>query len=140
MTLDGAIYTGEFRIYYEDTDAGGVVYHANYIKFMERARSDWLRSLGFDQHELLADDVQFVVHSLDIQFLQPARLDDCIQVTVNTPTLSPCAISFQQCVYRGSEPLATANVKVACLSYSQKRVRKIPMDIRMALVKEGSEQ
>jgi 4-hydroxybenzoyl-CoA thioesterase len=140
MSINHTVYAGDFRIYYEDTDAGGVVYHTNYLKFMERARSDWLRTLGFDQNALLADGVQLVVHSLDIRFLQPARLDDCIRVTVNTPKLSACAMQFLQWIYRASEPIAKANVKIACLNYGAERVSKIPLDLRMALMKEGSER
>lgn len=90
------------RVYYEDTDLGGVVYYANYLKFMERARTEWLRALGFEQDELLArDGVLFAVRSAQIDFLKPARFNDSLQVTVALTRPGRASITVHQRVQRG---------------------------------------
>src|SRR5690554_4264978 len=88
------------RVYYEDTDAGGIVYHANYLKFMERARTEWLRDLGFFQQSLRADDTLFVVRSLNIQYKAPAYLDDELLVSVVIEKHRKVGIFIQQQVHR----------------------------------------
>ena len=85
------------RVYYEDTDAGGVVYYANYLKFMERARTEWLRTRGFEQDVLIKEqDLVFAVRSLSIDYLRPARLDDLLQVRVTVSELRRASIVFEQ--------------------------------------------
>lgn len=134
MQRKEAICTASYRIYYEDTDAGGIVYHANYLRYMERVRSDWLRQLGFDQSHLLLKGVQFVVHSIGLQYLKPARLDDCILVTLNRPKLNACSMEFQQGIFLAQEPIVVASVKIVCTSATTQRVMKMPDEVRQSLV------
>lgn len=104
------------RVYYEDTDGGGVVYHANYLKFMERARTEWLRSLGFEQTELKADfGVIFVVRELGLRFRQPARFNDALSVISRLNKIGHCLLEFEQIIQRDSVLLTTAKVEVVCV-------------------------
>jgi acyl-CoA thioester hydrolase len=121
-----------FRCYWEDTDAGGVVYYANYLKFLERCRSDWLRALGVDQVKLRAErGLQFVVVSLNVDYLRPAVLDDEILVTAELGRLAGATIHFKQSIWRGSVQLIDANVRAACLDSESLRPRPIPKDLFM---------
>jgi acyl-CoA thioester hydrolase len=118
------------RIYWEDTDAGGVVYYANYLKFMERCRTDWLRALGIDQLRLRADrGLQFVVVSASVDFLRPAVLDDEIIVTAELERFGGATIAFRQTIMRGEAQLIDANVRVACLDSGTLKPRPIPKDL-----------
>lgn len=104
------------RVYYEDTDSGGVVYHSNYLNFMERARTEWLRSLGFEQDILLQEQgVIFAVSSVDIAFRKPARFNELLAVTVAVQRRGAASLTLAQEVRRGDEVLASAEVRVACL-------------------------
>src|SRR5271154_1179223 len=105
-----------YSVYWEDTDAGGVVYYANYLKFMERCRTDWLRAMQVDQQHLLAArHLQFVVVNVTVDFLRPAVLHDEILVTAELERLRGATIHFKQTVMRGDEQLIDASVRVACL-------------------------
>ena len=105
------------RIYYESTDAGGVVYHAEYLKFFERARTEWLRSLGFEQPELRSSDgVIFVVRSMRIKYVQPARFNESLQVASRLVELGRSRFVFEQALMRGEELLTQAQVEVACVA------------------------
>jgi acyl-CoA thioester hydrolase len=118
------------RIYWEDTDAGGVVYYANYLKFMERCRTDWLRALGIDQQRLRADRLlQFVVVSVTVDFLRPAVLNDEVLVTAELERLSGATIAFRQTIMRGDVQLIDANTRVACLDSGTLKPRPIPKDL-----------
>ena len=118
------------RIYWEDTDAGGVVYYANYLKFMERCRTEWLRSLGIDQRQLRSErQLQFAVVSACVDFLRPAVLDDEIVVTAELDRLSGATISFKQTVLRGEVQLIDASTRVACLDSGTLKPRAIPKDL-----------
>jgi acyl-CoA thioester hydrolase len=118
------------RIYWEDTDAGGVVYYANYLKFMERCRTDWLRALGIDQLRLRADrQLQFAVVSLAVEYLRPAVLNDEILVTAELERLSGATIAFKQTISRGDVQLIDASTRVACLDSGTLRPRPIPKDL-----------
>jgi acyl-CoA thioester hydrolase len=118
------------RIYWEDTDAGGVVYYANYLKFMERCRSDWLRALNIDQQRLRAErQLQFVVVNVAVDFLRPAVLNDEIRVTAELERLSGATILFKQVIARGDAQLIDANVRVACLDSGTLKPRPIPKDL-----------
>ncbi len=109
-------YASRMRVYWEDTDAGGVVYYANYLKFMERCRTDWLRFLGIDQHGLrLERQIQFAVVSVVVDFLKPAVLDDEILVTAELVRLSGATIWFKQAVMRESRA-ADRCEHTSCLS------------------------
>jgi len=118
------------RIYWEDTDAGGVVYYANYLKFMERCRSEWLRFLGIDQQRLrLERQLQFAVVNVTVDFLRPAVLNDEILVTAELQRLSGATISFKQTILRGGLQLIDASTRVACLDSGTLRPRAIPKDL-----------
>ena len=118
------------RIYWEDTDAGGVVYYANYLKFMERCRTEWLRSLGIDQSRLrLERQMQFAVVSVAVDFLRPAVLNDEIVVTAELAALSGATISFKQTIMRGDMQLIDASTRVACLDSGTLKARAIPKDL-----------
>jgi acyl-CoA thioester hydrolase len=118
------------RIYWEDTDAGGVVYYANYLKFMERCRTDWLRALGIDQQRLRADRLlQFAVVRVTVDFLRPAVLNDEVLVTAELERLSGATITFRQTIMRGDVQLIDANIRAACLDSGTLKPRPIPKDL-----------
>jgi acyl-CoA thioester hydrolase len=118
------------RIYWEDTDAGGVVYYANYLKFMERCRSDWLRALHIDQNRLRAErQLQFAVVSVTVNFMRPAVLNDEVLVTAELERLSGATILFKQTIMRGDAQLVDARVRVACLDSGTLKPRPIPKDL-----------
>jgi acyl-CoA thioester hydrolase len=123
-------FAASFNIYWEDTDAGGVVYYANYLKFLERCRTDWLRALGVDQQQLRAErQLQFVVVNITVDFLRPAVLHDEILVTAALKRLSGATIHFGQTIMRGGEQLIDAAVRVACLDSGTLKPRAIPKDL-----------
>ena len=104
------------RIYYEDTDVGGVVYYANYLRFLERARTEWLRSLGFEQDELLrSEGVIFAVSTVSIHFQQPARFNELLEVTVALDRCGAASLTLLQEARRGADVLASAEVRIACI-------------------------
>ena len=115
------------RVYWEDTDAGGVVYHARYLAFMERARSEWMRARGWGQDLLRArDDLVFVVRSMEIDFRAPARLDDQLQVSVRLLECRGASMMFSQRIERDGALLVEARVRIAALRASDFRPRPIP--------------
>ena len=115
------------RVYYEDTDAGGIVFYANYLKFMERARTEWLRHLGIEQTQLQQQDhLVFVVSQVTIDYLKPARFNDLIQVMTHVSRLGRVSITMTQKILRQQETLCTAVVKVACVDASNFRPRPLP--------------
>ncbi len=104
------------RIYWEDTDAGGVVYHARYVAFMERARTEWMRALGYGQESMRNGDGQvFVVRAMSLDFLKPAKLDDALTTTVELVQCRRASLLMQQAVLRGDEALVTAQVRLAAV-------------------------
>ena len=108
-------FSWPIRVYYEDTDSGGVVYHANYLNFMERARTEWLRALGFEQPMLKTElDIIFVVHSMNIAFKSPAFFNDMLEIKSQRIKLGFCSIEFLQTIIRDHQVLLEATVKVAC--------------------------
>ena len=121
-----------FRVYWEDTDAGGVVYYANYLKFMERCRTEWLRHLGVDQGVLRRDrQLQFAVAGITVNYLRPAVLDDEITVTAELTRLGGATIEFRQAVWRADVQLVEAEVRIACLDSVTLRPRGLPRDMFM---------
>jgi acyl-CoA thioester hydrolase len=118
------------RVYYEDTDNGGVVYYANYLRFMERARTEYLRSLGFEQDQLIREnDILFAVRSVRIDYHAPARFNDRLVISVDILKRSRASLTFGQLVTRTDEPggkLCTAQVNVACLAASSFRPQPLP--------------
>jgi len=125
-----ARFTWAVRVYYEDTDLGGVVYYANYLKFLERARSEWLRHLGVSQSRLLeAERLLFAITAVEVRYLKPARFEDELNVTVELDRLRRASMSFRQEIYRGGEGeelLCTAQVTAACLDADTMRPRPLP--------------
>lgn len=118
------------RVYYEDTDASRVVYHAAYVKYFERARTEWLRARGFSQHALHDElGVVFTVANLELDFLRPGRLDDELQVSVNVDQVRGASLTFRQELIRAGEagtPLARARVRVGCVSVASFRPCPLP--------------
>lgn len=115
------------RVYYEDTDAGGVVFYANYLKFMERARTEWLRSLGVEQQKLvLESDIGFVVADLDMRYLAPARLDDQLTVQTRITQAGRASLNFAQRVVRLDEILAEGRIRVGCVRLSRLKPAALP--------------
>lgn len=122
-----SVFTWTVRVYYEDTDAGGIVYYANYLKFFERARTEWLRSLGIHQQDLLSTEAAaFVVRSASVEYLGAARLDDQLTLRLNIEKLGRASVQFAQQAWRGDTLLASANVKVGCVDAATLRPRSIP--------------
>jgi len=125
-------YAHAYSVYWEDTDAGGVVYYANYLKFMERCRTEWLRAMGIDQQRLRAErKLQFVVVNVVVDFLRPAVLHDEILVTAELERLAGATIQFKQTIMRGDEQLIDAATRVACLDSGTLKPRAIPKDMFM---------
>ena len=120
------------RVYIEDTDAGGIVFYANYLRYMERARTEFFRSLGFNKPALF-DDFQFVVRELKLCYHQPAVLDDLIDVRVELTTLTRVTFEVRQPIYRAGDLLVEGTVKVACIGAESKRPKAIPKSICSAL-------
>ncbi|NJD06598.1 MAG: tol-pal system-associated acyl-CoA thioesterase [Methylococcaceae bacterium] len=124
------VETGFFwpvRVYYEDTDAGGVVYYANYLKFFERARTERLRALGFEQDAIRSDfGLVFAVRSVQADYLKPARFNDALEVTAAMKDLRRASVTFDQAIHRGGEILCTAQVRIVCLSVDGFRPAAIP--------------
>ncbi|OLQ88483.1 tol-pal system-associated acyl-CoA thioesterase [Vibrio panuliri] len=119
-------------VYYEDTDAGGVVYHSNYLKFFERARTELLRNVGVSQQALLEQNIGFVVRHMEIDFLQGARLDDHLIVKTNIAELKKASLTFcQEIVNPEGKTLCRAMVKVACINNERMRPTAIPQAIFM---------
>jgi acyl-CoA thioester hydrolase len=126
-------FTWPVRVYYEDTDSGGVVYYANYLKFLERARTEWLRAAGFEQPQLLRDhSVIFVVRSVAIEYLRPAVFNDLLTVSVSPTKIGRSSIDVAQTVAR-DETLVTAHVKIVCVDGTSFKPVSIPPPVREQL-------
>lgn len=118
------------RVYYEDTDSGGVVYYANYLKFMERARTEWLRSKGFEQDELYKkNNVIFAVRAVQIDYLLPARFNEELLVQTEVIKKGKASINLKQEIKRNNEMLCTATVKIASLNAQTFKPVAIPQDL-----------
>jgi len=118
------------RVYYEDTDSGGVVYHSNYLNFMERARTEWLRELGFEQDNIRTEyQLLFAVHSMQLIYKRPARFNDALLIRSRLQKASGASMQFEQNIYRGEELLCEASVRIACLDAESFRPKSIPNSI-----------
>jgi acyl-CoA thioester hydrolase len=134
-----AVFSIPVRVYYEDTDAGAVVYYANYLKFMERARTEWLRALGFEQDELSnRDGVVFAVRSAKVDFLKPARFNDALLATVEVSRRGNASLTFHQRIQRDDLILCEGEIKVACLNVSTFTPCPLPARIRERLDAGGA--
>ena len=124
----------QVRVYYEDTDAGGVVFYANYLKFLERARTEWLRDLGVNQSGLAASEQRlFVVRSLDMSYRKPAKLDDLLTIHSRITKLGRASIHFAQRAERDGELLAEGNIQVCCVDAIHMRPAEMPAAVRAKL-------
>ena len=122
------------RVYYEDTDAGGVVYYANYLKFFERARTEWLRSFGLNQDKLAQEEgLIFVVRRASLDFARPARLDDMLEVTVEPTKVGRVYVDLVQQARCGAQVLARAEIRVACLSRQDFKPAAMPESLRESI-------
>ena len=125
----------QVRVYYEDTDFSGVVYHASYLRFMERGRTEMLRARGLSQGEIMAGNAGevfgFAVRSMNIEFLKPARMDDLLTIESTPRAIGGATLELDQRVLRGEEVLITASVRVACVAKG--RPARIPKGVREAL-------
>jgi len=147
LNAAGDIFSLKVRVYYEDTDFGGIVYYANYLKYMERARTEYLRSLGYDQSVLMSRDKrQFVVKSADINFISPARFDDILSVTAEVKKVRRASMHFtQQCRLANATPsrkdggktggdlVASAEVVIACLDADSFKPCAVPGALKMVM-------
>ena len=117
----------QVRVYYEDTDAGGIVYYANYLKFMERARTEWLRSLGFEQDTLMEQSVAFVIKGVEMHNYAPARFNELLSIDSQVVELKGASMTFKQTIKNKQETiLVTAEVLVACVNLDSMKPRRLP--------------
>lgn len=131
---DSFRYRANYRVYWEDTDAGGVVYHARYLQFLERARSDWLASLGISQTELRrTHGLVFAVTRMEIDFRKPARLEDELAVSVRVQAVGRARIDFTQEIRRGDDLLIEAAVRAACLDAERFAPARMPAGVQEKL-------
>lgn len=122
-----SVFTWSVRVYYEDTDAGGIVFYANYLKFFERARTEWLRALGIGQHAMLQEHgAIFVVKNTNVDYHAPARLDDELKLTLGIEKVGRASVQFTQQAWRGEQLLTSAAVKVGCVDAATLRPRALP--------------
>jgi len=125
------------RVYYEDTDAGGVVFYANYLKFYERARTEMLRAMGFEQDELIAkESIIFVVRSVQVDYLMPAKFNEMLQVTATISLVKSASLTFEQTVMREGKLLSKATIRIACLDSNTMRPKVIPNILKQSLNNE----
>ncbi len=131
-------FTWPIRVYFQDTDAGGVVYHASYVNFMERARTEWLRSHGYSNADLLREfGVMFVVRSLKLDYLKPALLDDMLEVTAAVSDIGRSRLALLQTVRRDEELLTTGEVHLVCVSKDAFRPVAVPDALRSRMLHQA---
>ena len=126
-TPNPTAFTLPVRVYYEDTDAGGVVYYANYLRYFERCRTEWMRQAGHDQSVLAArDNIGFVARKASCEYLKPARLDDQLTIGLEVERLTKVRVIFRQHARRGDEELVTGTVEIACVAMDTLTPARIP--------------
>jgi acyl-CoA thioester hydrolase len=124
-------FSAKYRVYYEDTDAGGIVYYANYLKFFERCRTDFLRSLNIVQSELMKkENLAFVVRKCEIEYLTPARMDDLVEVSLAVTKINPASIVMFQEMKKSDKILSHLTVQIACVCVDGFKPEKIPQNIK----------
>lgn len=134
MSKHEKIFSLPIRVYFQDTDAGGVVYHASYVNFMERARTEWLRTHGYSNAGLMKEfGVVFVVRSLKLDYLKPALLDDLLNVTAQIKDIGRSRLNLLQSVLRGDELLTEAEVHLVCVSLEGFKPVSVPEVLRQRL-------
>jgi acyl-CoA thioester hydrolase len=125
------------RVYYQDTDAGGVVFHASYLDYFERARTEWLRHLGFDIGAMAREGVLFIVREVRVSYSRPALLDDALAITVGVEHLGRAQFTLEQRALRGEELLARGSVNLGCVGAGDFKPLRIPDTLRTALIAHG---
>lgn len=130
MTDQSAEFSIPIRVYIEDTDAGGIVYYVNYLKYFERARTEYMRSLGYDKAALPAEGVMFVVSKASLHYRSPARLDEALEVTARVAKLGGATMTFVQNIERGGECLVTGEVIIALVNRETGRPQRLPQALR----------
>ena len=134
MTHSPTAHRHPVRVYWEDTDAGGVVFYANYLKFFERARTEWLRTLGVGQQQLRDDTgAMFIVTDTQVRYRAPARLDDMLDVTVSLRQRGAASMTIAQEAWRGATLLAEGEIRIGCVDAGTFRPRRIPTEITSML-------
>jgi len=128
-----AEFSHKLRVYIEDTDAGGIVYYVNYLKFMERARTEFMRSLGYGKNSIFNYNLMFVVRDVAVTYMLPARLDDELEASASIARLRGAGIVFHQSVRRGDELLARGEVTVACVDRVEMKPRRLPPEMAARL-------
>ena len=126
-------FSHQLRVYIEDTDAGGIVYYVNHLKFMERARTEFMRSLGYGTGYIFSSDLMFVVRDVAVTYNLPARLDDELEVTASVVQVRGAALVFRQTVRRRDDLLAQGDVTVACVDRSSVKPRRLPTEMATQL-------
>lgn len=134
-----SVFSWPARVYWEDTDGGGIVYYANYLRFLERARTEWLRSLGYSQQTLAREPgIVFTVVSVNVEYRRPARLDDELAITCEAHADRAATIRFEQAIYRDRSgdgpPILTAAVLVACVDANTLKPRRLPESLMNVLI------
>lgn len=125
------------RVYYEDTDAGGVVFYANYLKFFERARTEMLRAMGYEQDELIANEgIIFVVRSIQVDYLSPARFNEQLQVSAKVVLAKKASLTFEQVITRDDDVLCKGSVRIACLDARTMRPKAIPETLFIVILEQ----
>ena len=129
-----AVFSHAVRIYWEDTDAGGVVFYANYLKYFERARTEWLRSLAIEQQALRErSGAIFIVSETTLRYLAPARLDDLLRITVQVDELRPASLRLTQQAWHQQRLLCEGSIRIGCVDATSFRPRRIPNEIMQCL-------
>jgi acyl-CoA thioester hydrolase len=127
-------FSWPIRVYYEDTDAAGVVYHSNYLKYMERARTEWLREIGFSLEALREDTGNIIVVSeMDVKFLRPAKLDDLLEVQSTLFKITGASFLFDQNILKSQEQICSARVKGVCLNALTFKPQRLPAELKSEL-------
>ncbi|AEP36149.1 putative thioesterase [Taylorella asinigenitalis 14/45] len=133
LRKDNLKFVFPIRVYYEDTDAGGVVFYANYLKFCERARTEWLRKLGFDQSKLDSElGLIFVVSETSLTYKKPAKLDDILSIHTEVESMGKASIVFSQDIYRENELLVKSKITVCCIKRDGFKPSAIPESVRLS--------
>lgn len=131
--MTGGCHQLSLRVYYEDTDAAGIVYYANYLRFIERGRTEFLRALGHDQNLLMQDGIAFAVRSVSAEFLKPAKLDDLLTVETGIVSLGRAQLTFAQRILRDQKLLLDAKIRVVCIDPVRGKPISIPSQIHAQL-------
>lgn len=124
-----SVHRFQLRVYYEDTDMAGIVYYANYLRFIERARSDWVRGIGIDQLAMKAEGVVFAVRRVVADYYAPAVFDDVLEVRTSMQALTPARMTLRQTVVRGGDVIFSADVTIVCMGPGGKPLR-LPAKLR----------